>query len=109
MDAFSQAGREGFEDFMVGDLRTRFPDACEPLSDDDLRDRIRNGIKRAGRYEIHEQRDVGCFIRLGFGMGPDFDKTPWASPILKETTVSGTERLSRIRKAADEERLPRRA
>lgn len=109
-DVFAADYRQTFEDRMVQHLRIRFPTKCEELGEEMVRDRIRDGIKRAARYEIKAERDVVRFIRFMFGIRPDFDssrKTPWAGPILKDTKVPAGERLSRIKTVARERRVRR--
>ena len=63
-DAFAKTADEGFEDQMVIHLRQRFPAECEELGDSGVRRRIRDGIKRAARYEIRAERDLTrlCWI-----------------------------------------------
>ena len=110
LEAFGEAATEGFEDRMVVHLRARFPRECEELDEEGMRRRIRDGIKRAKRYEITSERDVARFIRFMFGIRPDFDtsrKTRWAGEIVKETDVRPAERLDRVERAAREHRVRR--
>jgi hypothetical protein len=112
LDAFGQAAVQGFEDQMVVHLRARFPRECQELGEEKVRRRIQDGIKRAGRYEIRSQRHVARFIRFMFGIRPDFDtarQTRWAAAILKETNAPPADRLDRVKAAARERRVRRRA
>jgi hypothetical protein len=70
-----------------------------------VRKRIWDGVERAGRYEIRSEKDVATFIRYMFGLAPDFDtsrKFEWVGPILKDTKLSATERLDKIKTVARE-------
>jgi hypothetical protein len=99
MDAFSRSATETFEDRMVESLGARFPLECEELGEEGVRERIRDGMERSSSYEIIAERDVAHFIRLMFGIRPDFDtsrKTPWAKEILEKTQNSAGERLTNI-------------
>ncbi len=110
LDSLGQTAGERFEDRMVLHLRNRFEQECRELGEEAVRDRIRDGIKRAARYEIRAERDVSRFIRFMFGIRPDFDtsrKTKWAGPILKDTNLVAGERLSRIKTVAREQRVRR--
>jgi hypothetical protein len=110
LEAFDEAVTEGFEDRMLGHLRARFPQECEELGEEGVRRRIRDGAKRAARYEMKSERDVARFIRFMFGIRPDFDKsrkTQWAADILKNTEVPAAERLDRIKIAAREHAVRR--
>ena len=103
MEAFSRTAVESFEDRMVARLGIRFPAECEELGDEGVRERIRDGMERSTQYEIRTERDVAHFIRLMFGIRPDFDtsrKTAWAKEILKDTQLPANQRLSTIGKTA---------
>ena len=111
-EAFRMVAAEGFEDRMVTHLRTKFRRECEQIGEDDVRRRIQDGMKRSGRYEIRSERDVARFIRLMFGIRPDFDtsrQTRWAAEILAETDVRPAERLDRVEAAAREHHIRRGA
>ena len=103
LESFSKSAAETFEDRMVGQLHARFPVECSELGDESVRQRIRDGMKRAPTYEICTERDVAHFIRLMFGIRPDFDtsrKTAWAKEIVSDTQVSASQRLTTIGKTA---------
>jgi len=107
LDAFALAAREGFEDRTAAHLQSRFPQECEELGEEEVRERIREGIERAGRYDIHAEKDVATFIRYMFGLAPDFDtsrKFEWVGPILRDKELSPTERLDKIKAVAREKR-----
>jgi hypothetical protein len=111
LDAFAAAYRESFQDHMIAHLREKFPDQCEELGEQKLRERIADGIERANRYDIRAQKDVARFIRFMFGIGPNFDtarKTAWVQPILKDKDVPASERLERIREEARQRRREER-
>jgi rubrerythrin len=103
LDSFDAMYRETFEDRMLRDIAERFYPQFEAMGEEKVRDRICDGIERAARYEIHTQRDVAQFIRLMFGIRPDFDtsrKTPFAAEILKQTDRPAMERLEEIKMIA---------
>lgn len=103
MDAFSRSAVETFEDRMVETLGARFPSECEELGEEGVRQRIRDGMERSASYEILTERDVAHFIRLMFGIRPDFDtsrKTSWVKEILEDTETPANERLTNIRQTA---------
>jgi hypothetical protein len=103
IDSFEAMYRETFEDRMVRDIAERFYPQFEAMGEEKVRDRISDGIERAARYDIYAQRDVAQFIRLMFGIRPDFDtsrKTPFAAEILQQTDRPVAERLEEIKKLA---------
>jgi hypothetical protein len=109
-EAFKRIAQQGFEDRLVIHVRDRFPAECDALGEDGVRDRIRDGIDRAARYDIVAERDVCRFIRFMFGIRPDFDtsgKTRWAGEILNDLESPASDRLDRIRKEASQQRVRR--
>jgi hypothetical protein len=111
LDAFAQVARESFEDRVLPHLRERFAEECEELGDQKVRARIQDGIDRAARYEIRQDADVTAFIRLMFGLRPDFDtarQTAWAGEILRDLSRPAPERLADIKKRARAERAAAR-
>jgi hypothetical protein len=108
LDALSQAAWETFEDRMVDALRVRFPSEFASLGEDGIRRRVRGGAARAAEYQITGEGDVSQFIRLMFGIGPDFDrsgKTAWAGPILRNVNTPPSERLARVKEIARKQGL----
>ena len=106
IDAFEEVHRQTFEDRMVRDIAERFFSQYESLGDEAVRERICDGMERAPKYEIHAQADVAKFIRLMFGIGPDFDtsrKTRFARDILAQTERSAGARLDEIKTQARRE------
>ena len=109
--ALAQAAQEGFEDRMVVSLGNRFHKECTELGEEGVRRRIRDGLERAKTYGITAERDVARFIRLMFGIRPDFDtsrKTRWAGEILQQTDVPPAERLDRVKMTAREQGILRK-
>jgi len=106
IDAFEEMHRQTFEDRMVRDIAERFFSQYESLGDEKVRERIREGVERAPNYEIDAPIDVAMFIRLMFGIRPDFDtsrKTSFAREILNQTDRPAGERLDEIKARARSE------
>lgn len=60
------------------------------MSDEELDDAIRHGVKRALAYGIGTERDAAKFVSLTFVLGRDFDRDPrlpWAREILDGARV----------------------
>jgi len=90
MEAFSTKARATFENRMVLHLRRFFPQHCEALGEDGIRETIRHGIERARSYAIVAERDVCKYIDLMFGFDRDFDTDeglPWARKILTDDAI----------------------
>ena len=111
LDEFEEGYRTTFEDRMLRDIAERFYLQFQELGEEKTRERIREGMERAGQYEIRTQRDVARFIRMMFGLRPDFDtarQTRFAGDILKQTDRPAAERLDEIKAAARQSKLRRR-
>lgn len=66
-------------------LRQYFPQQCQQLGDQHLRDAIEFGIDRARSYGIELERDVCIYLDLMFTFGVEFDREiPWAAGILHQ-------------------------
>jgi hypothetical protein len=85
LTAFSQAGVQRFEEWMLDHLRQFFPKQCAAVREPQLRELIQYGIQRAAHHQIASERDVCKFIDLMIVFGRNFDtdrRLPWASQIL---------------------------
>ncbi len=116
---FSAVAEKNFEDHVLAHLRKFFPQECDERSEEDLRDLIRSGTRRAAAYGITKQDDTCMYITLTLLLGTDFDTNPengWAQAILAERRRLDPEELvNRLQKAAvdhldatDEEITPKR-
>jgi hypothetical protein len=84
--AFSHAEVEKFEEWMEVHLKKFFPEQCDSEGEEQLREKIRYGIKRAAVYGITTKRDVCKYIDLSMVLGPNFDvdgQVAWAAEILR--------------------------
>ena len=92
LNAFAQAERLKFEDWMVAHLTKFFPKQCESAGEAGLRDTIQYGIRRAAAHGITTRRDTCKYIDLMIVFGPDFDtdrRLGWAGKILRQRAGSG--------------------
>ncbi|AKT42608.1 hypothetical protein [Chondromyces crocatus] len=93
IDTLGTTEAERFEGRMVHHVDTFFRGAIWLLGEPQIRDAIRLGLQRAGRYGIEFQRDACLYISLMFVLvlGSHFDEDPlhpWAHEILTEDTFS---------------------
>jgi hypothetical protein len=87
MATFGDASGTSYENRTVVHLRKCFPEQCQKLDENRIRQLITLGIERAQRYGIVTERDVCLYIDLMFMFGEDYDtspKLPWASEILND-------------------------
>ena len=103
MDAFDKDIARRFENRTVEHLNQYFPQECSKLGEDGVRDWIRHGVERAGRYGIVAERDVCRYIDIMFVYGRNFDtdaRYPWAHRTLNTKAVHPTHKTDQLAEAA---------
>ncbi len=111
MQALEAYMRDRFVSSTVAHVERFFPERCERLGEDGVREWVDHGIERAGAYGIVAERDVSKYIDVQFAFGRDFDtdpQCPWAAAVLTDETI-GTprERVEGLGDAALEQRSDR--
>lgn len=96
-----------FERRAVAHIRENLPEQSAGFSDPQIRERVRDGVRRANRYGLESERQAMCFIDTGFLIGPDFDTrsdTRWARTLLEDRQLSANERAARLLSRAEKEK-----
>ncbi len=104
MDDMSPDEVRKFEDRMLEHLRECFPEECEDMSEDELREMIRHGVDKAESYGIDAEDDVCGYIDVMAVFGPDFDTDPecaWAAAILNDESIDPEDRSDALCDEAD--------
>jgi hypothetical protein len=104
MEVFHDAERKNFEDWMIDHVNRFFPKQSRLLSQGEMRETIRHGIRRAAAYGITSQRDVCKYIDLLVVFGRDLDtdgQYPWAGDTLRQPLESEA-RVTALQQAAVE-------
>jgi len=76
MRSLSKAAYMEFENRMLAHLREFFPAECDALGEDEVRDEIKYGVRRAKLYGFESEQDVCRYIDLMFAFGSNFDADP---------------------------------
>ena len=108
MESLSKAAYKEFENRMVAHLKEFFPDECEELGEDEVRDEIKYGVRRAKVYGFESEQDVCRYIDLMFAFGGDFDADPDLEELRQlldedddeDAAEDATERMDRLYDAA---------
>jgi hypothetical protein len=90
MQAFRQAALQNFEDEMVAHLKEFTPHHAASLGEAGLRNVIRFGMGRAGRYGFTCRGPLRFYIELVFSLGSEFDtdpQYPWAAVVLTDPGI----------------------
>ena len=86
--ALQPAAVDSFDDRVADHLRQFFPEQCQNLGADGLKEAIDYGIHRAAAYRIELERDICVFLELMFTFGVDFDRqVSWAATILNDPAI----------------------
>ncbi len=100
LSVFRQAAFRRFEDSLVPHLRKFAPELSEALGEERLRDVIRLGIERSGKYGFNQRGSVRLYVELMFLFGSDYDtdpQYPWAGAVLTNPAyVDPMERAERL-------------
>lgn len=85
LSALSVISEAGAEDRAIRHLRNCIPEACDAMSEDELRETVAWGRKRSRHYGIDRESDFFRYLNLMFMFGFEFDTSPrypWAARAL---------------------------
>lgn len=82
----AEAMTKSFETRMMAHIRRFFPKRYLSLGESGARETIRCGMSRAAAYAIRGERDLCKYIDLMMVLGQDFDRSPWATSILTDSS-----------------------
>lgn len=108
MAVLAQVTTRRFEDDLLRKLKEFWPEDCESLGDDGVREVIRYGMQRGLGYGLVTEQQVFRYVNLMFLCGRDVDLQPWAEPVLSNPDIAGDAKLDFLAQSAmelDEESL----
>jgi hypothetical protein len=104
MEAFEHAAVRSFEDSVLKHLKNFAPDHFRILTEDEILQVIRHGMKRAELHGFTSRRSLRIYIELMLMLGSGFDadpQLPWAAELLNDKTITGeVARIERLRDKA---------
>ena len=92
VEALEAAAARSFQDQMVEHLKDFAPRHAEAVGEQGLREVVRLGIERAGKYGLTNRGAVRLYIELMVTLGSDFDtdpQFPWAAEVLTDEKIIG--------------------
>ena len=98
-----------FVDRMVVHLSSRFPEKCRELGDSEIREWIREGMRRCRAYELKSEAHVAGFVELMFLVSPEFDyhpESPWIRTTLEDKNIPPRKKLDIVRDEIGRNDLP---
>lgn len=76
-----------FVPWMMAELRTRYTERLQHVSDLQLKKLVEHGLGRARRYGLQEDQVLATFISTMFRTAPAFDEHPKARDILANAQI----------------------
>lgn len=96
-DAFEKVNARRFEERLIRDVESRFPE--EDSTGEELRARVRRGIARAEAYEIESESHISEFVFLMMEFGDRFEERthlPFVTNVLGSVEISGAAKMPAI-------------
>ena len=104
IEALSKYMEESFVNRMAAHLKEFWPERCQKIGEEAVRESIYNGIDFARKFGITMEYDVARCIDLMYEFGwPVDDKPPdlWAQEILNNTELDGSAKTDRLYEQAE--------
>lgn len=102
MAAFQRAVDRRFAARHLESIRSQIAPAADRVSDADLLGLIVRIMGRARNYGLSRDRDLIAYVSLTLGVGAFFDRYPPFSRILRDPSLGGWIKMSRIFEVATE-------
>ncbi|MDH5545247.1 MAG: hypothetical protein OEZ43_06620 [Gammaproteobacteria bacterium] len=97
---FDELAERLFLKRMQEHLQIHFPEQCETLTEEQLKQRVSSIVEKARGYGIETRQDICDFVSLSAQFGDDFDQNhrhSWAREILGDKDISdGALRIARL-------------
>lgn len=104
MQVFAQVGLQQFTKRMVDRAQKLWPEVCQRIGEPATSEMVDSAVKRAFHYKLTTEYDVARYLDLVFAFeNPEFDRTDWASKILKQLSVNPRRRMNILWKKAKEQ------
>jgi len=99
MDALSRHMEESFVNRMIAHLKEFWPEKCEEMGEEAVRESIHEAMDIAREFGIINEYDVARYIDLIYEFDWPADEepdTPWAEEILNDAELEGTAKMDRL-------------
>jgi len=104
LQLFQDQARVVFEERVSANLQECFPDECNALGPQGLRETVRVAIERAESHGLETEYDVQRYCNVAFALGLDFDtQFAWAAELLADTELAAESRVSELCERAEDE------
>lgn len=101
--ALAQARQEPLVNGLCQEIRSRYSQRVGWLSDQALRRRIHDGLRRADNHGLHASDHKIRFVLLMFAVAPHFDRHPAFATILADRALPADARMRSLLRNATRE------
>ena len=104
MDALTEHMEKGFVNLTIAHLKEFWPEKCEEIGEEAVRESIHDAIDTARELGIINEYDVARYIDLIYEFDWPADEepdTPWAEEILNDAELDGATKMDRIYEEAN--------
>lgn len=91
-----RGSEDRFVEHLVSHIKTEDPEISTEYTDDELRNMVRVGIKKAEGYGFKLSEDQSAFVAIMFEVAPNFDSQPEIRSVLEETDLTPSARLEKL-------------
>lgn len=95
-EAFDKIALEDFVSSLLHRLKISIPGNLQKLGDEDLSEKIRNGIQKAKSYNITSEYEAGRFIESMFILGDSFEERENIKEILIDEKIDEGIKMDRV-------------
>ena len=96
MQAFGNEADREFQQRLVRHVAKMFPKKATALGPAGLRARVRRGVTKARKHGFATERHIATYVDLTMAVGMDFDRLPWAQPVLLDREADAAARIRRL-------------
>lgn len=91
-----RGSEDRFVDHLVSHIKSEDPEISDEYTDDELRNMVRIGIKKAEGYGFTLSEDQSAFVAIMFEVAPNFDTQPEIRSVLEESDLTPSARLEKL-------------
>ena len=106
MDALVAARWRDFVPVACDHCRTRHPETCSAMEEQQLRETVETGLRRARIYGFERASSLIRYLDFVLTLGPDFDRLPWVAEILALRQYQPEARLDLLSRTAAQQENP---
>lgn len=96
LETLMRGSEDRFVEHLVSHIKKEDPEISTEYTDDELRNMVRVGIKKAEGYGFTLSEDQSAFVAIMFEVAPNFDTQPEIRSVLEESELTPSARLEKL-------------